>query len=838
MRKIQKKQAENLVELLGKAHDEIKKTIDRKDIPVILTLLEDCQAGAVALGNLIEQTEEADSSIISLLEDYCELVYQVYEKMAQKGKINSGQIYKQLHKFYIQIKNRIRNDIQIHKEAVFLPYKASMWDSMESVWQAAVQDTCCDTYVIPIPYYERNPDGSLGIYHYEENEYPAYVPVTKYETFDFAKHQPDMIFIHNPYDQYNLVTTVHPFFYSKNIRQFTDCLVYIPYYEIGREQAKSFYTLPLYFTVDYIVAQSKQHMLQFDKRVSDKILIAGSPKFDKIINRKIKAEEIPESWRGKLNLRDKIFFYNTSITGLLQDSVRTIEKMRSVFEIFSKSETTLIWRPHPLFESTIKTMRPEIWKKYKETVDIFEQLKYGILDQTSDSSLGVKLSDAYIGEETSSMVHLFGVLGKPIFISNVAIHEDYTKETGYARYFGVVEEEDVLWMLAGDRNGLVRYEKNSGAVKLFEIPNEKFNGCRLYNTVISHRNCLYLIPYNGSEIAIFDKIMEQFTKIAFRDPLSTNFAKAYLYQDKIYMIPARYPSILKLDCETNQITYIDIPDSGRLLHDSKTPFSFNGSMLTGSTLLIALTFDDLILQFNLASGEMKIIEINVGSGMEATGFWCMEGDGEHIILGSNAGRRLVYWNTITNESKILESYPEDWQGDDKCFFEMTRLDNDVYVFPKTGNIILKINLKSLKIEPFGEDAEGFCNMISRKNPYYNWASNTFFAKYTEEHILFQRACDLQICEIRKTQEIEEFSVDLSKTMKETDIGNSFCDRGKNLPWSVKETRLITIPRFIQYVRNETHDTDKQIREYSIIADNLDGTAGEKIYRRISENDSN
>ena len=61
-----------------------------------------------------------------------------------------------------EIKNSILYDINdSKKEVVFLPYKASMWDSLESVWKAADEDPECDAYVIPIPYYDKNPDGRV-----------------------------------------------------------------------------------------------------------------------------------------------------------------------------------------------------------------------------------------------------------------------------------------------------------------------------------------------------------------------------------------------------------------------------------------------------------------------------------------------------------------------------------------------------------------------------------------------------------------------------------------------------------------------------------------------------
>ena len=56
MRKAQKKQAEDFVELLGQAHEEIRKELGKENISTVLSLLADCQEGAISLGELIEKT--------------------------------------------------------------------------------------------------------------------------------------------------------------------------------------------------------------------------------------------------------------------------------------------------------------------------------------------------------------------------------------------------------------------------------------------------------------------------------------------------------------------------------------------------------------------------------------------------------------------------------------------------------------------------------------------------------------------------------------------------------------------------------------------------------------
>ena len=66
----------------------------------------------------------------------------------------------------------MENDMETDRLCfVFLPYKVSMWDSMETVWKAADKDPDCDAYVVPIPYFDKDQDGNLTVEHYEGDQY-------------------------------------------------------------------------------------------------------------------------------------------------------------------------------------------------------------------------------------------------------------------------------------------------------------------------------------------------------------------------------------------------------------------------------------------------------------------------------------------------------------------------------------------------------------------------------------------------------------------------------------------------------------------------------------------
>ncbi len=434
-----------------------------------IQLLTKCQETAILLGENIEEKyikndpvipsdRNAAEDAVHKLEGFCEAIFQLANGIAngedenRLKKINSY-AGKQLSSVSRMLTYEISDD---RKEIVFLPYKAAMWDSLESLWKKADEDENTDAVVIPIPYYEKNPDGSFSKEHYEGNEYPPYVPITDYREYDFGIQCPDEIYIHNPYDENNFVTSVHPFFYSKNLKELTDKLVYVPYFvlndpidpddEAVQKSIEHFVLVPGVFNAHKTIVQSQnmkkdyvniltRYMKEEDKTHTEKEIRAfweeridgsGSPKFDKIKNTKAEDLDIPDEWLSIINrpdgTRKKIILYNTGITALLQNDDKMLDKIKRAFEIFyeNRDDIALLWRPHPLIESTLTSMRPELWEKYKSIRDKYLEEKWGIYDDTPDMERALILSDDYYGD-ASSLVQLYQETGKPIMIQNAEV---------------------------------------------------------------------------------------------------------------------------------------------------------------------------------------------------------------------------------------------------------------------------------------------------------------------------------------------------------------------------------------------------------------------------------
>lgn len=449
MRKVLKNQLAEIIILLSEAHETILKNIENNDYDTAIEYLAECQDTAVAVGTKIDATEGEGTTTVKALESYCELLFHIHQEITE-GNVEIKSVRNRLKNSYIDICNKLLYEIPDTKEVVFLPYKASMWDSLESVWKKAAEDPLVDAKVIPIPYYDKNPDGTFGELHYEGAEFPKDVPIVSYKEYNLEKNHPDEIYIHNPYDDRNYVTSIHPYFYSSKIRMFTDKLIYIPYFVLEEidpgnkasvDNMKQFVITPGVLYANEVIVQSEnmrkiyvECMVEYTGEENrnyfeNKIKGTGSPKIEKIKSMSIDDVEIPYEWRKYIYREDgsrkKIIIYNTSLLALIRESEQMLRKLQDVFKIFKehRDEVTLLWRPHPLIKATICSMKPQLYGAYEKIVESYKAEDFGIYDDTADMDRALILADAYYGD-TSSLVTLCKAIGMPIMIQNAYVIEE------------------------------------------------------------------------------------------------------------------------------------------------------------------------------------------------------------------------------------------------------------------------------------------------------------------------------------------------------------------------------------------------------------------------------
>lgn len=80
----------------------------------------------------------------------------------------------------------------------------------------------------------------------------------------------------------------------------------------------------------------------------------------------------------------------------------------------------LLWRPHPLIQATLDSMRPELSARYSGIVERYKQENWGIYDDTPDLNRSIALCNAYYGDD-SSVIQLFQGAEKPVMVEDVEI---------------------------------------------------------------------------------------------------------------------------------------------------------------------------------------------------------------------------------------------------------------------------------------------------------------------------------------------------------------------------------------------------------------------------------
>ena len=688
----------------------------------MMELLTDCQNCAITMGNKIEAVYGSGLKSIHALENYCESIYQISQHLDSLSECM--EIYEHSKEQLLEVQREIE-EIPDKKEIVFMPYKASMWDSLESVYLAAREDENCETYVIPIPYFDRKADKTLGEMHYEGEEYPANIPITNWEKYNFEERQPDVIYIHNAYDDSNLVTCVHPRFFSGNLKKYTEKLVYIPYFvleeidpndQVKIDAMKHFCFLPGIVNADRVILQSENmrqiYMNEYAKvveaargtidrkQLEEKFLGTGSPKFDKIMNTKKEDLDIPEEWLHIIKKPDgswkKIIFYNTSVTALLQYNEKMLDKMRYVFNVFKQhqNEVALLWRPHPLIKTTIESMRPQLWVEYSKIVEQYQKEGWGIYDDSSDVDRAVILCDAYYGDQ-SSVVQLVRKKDKPVMIQDVELSESY-HHLGYM--CGIFWKPDGFFHFQGEMNAFIWTNIISGQVEeIRSVPGENMNVCGLYYGISYSHDKLFLTPGSAREIAIWDMKTNIFRKKSLQHDIG-NIRKmvcSYVIDNEVWFVPNAYPAIVCIDGVTEKITeysqwYVEYLER---THNRSGRVSFS-SICVNKSIWIASWDTSLLFEFETENKLYHFYEIENGTGGISTicydgyNFWLSYKDGN--IIAWNREEYIVY--QLEAKYKCLNSKLA------RTYFYSFYFDNNIYFIPYTSMKAIKINIYTHEME--------------------------------------------------------------------------------------------------------------------------------------------
>ena len=726
---------------------------------------------------------------------------------------------------------------QVRKLIVFLPYKASMWDSLESIWMAADHDRAhCRTLVVPIPYADRNADGTPKQWNYEIDRFPKYVPVVHHESVDLEALHPDAIFVHNPYDNYNTVTSVDMKYYSSNLKKWTDCLVYVPYYVTSGGMGEFQRYLPPYDNFDYIIAQGEAGLPYYAPEVQEKLLPLGSPKLDKVVHLCENPPEPPEEWKAQLAGRT-VYFYNTSLSGFLADTTRFLQKMRYVFETFrGRDDACLLWRPHPLLDATLHTMRPGYVREFEELRDMFLRDKIGIYDTTPEIEPTIALSDVYLGDAGTSVTALFGAAGKPLFLFNNRLHDLPRPDGWITSVLGVFPQEEVERWLVTPANQL--WGRGADGTFHFAAQLSRYTSGGYFAWAYERLGKVFACPANAQEVIVFDH--GEVRQIQLPDgamPYGGRFAMALADDRYLFLLPNRYPHLLRIDLQTEQIVQIDGVQQRYSAKTREGDWFVGGSLLKDGLLYLTSPFTEEVLVFAEDTLEHQSLTIGQNTG----GANIIAPDGDNLYLLPLAGTKVRRWNPMTGALRVYDAAVEGLSCfhpglnapcGGQAFSSAAFTDDKIILAPNWGNMFVAIDKETGVAEPWAPPAP-----LAENEP------DDYF--FTGGHGIFSRHIGGTVYHYMNLNTRKLWRVDVAtKACSEVPLifdpaevrahAKGFQRLSEWVQYGCEEDALHTLPALLDGTLPGTpYDAAAERAAYGESAANV-GTCGEKVYAWLAQ----
>ncbi|WP_027087255.1 hypothetical protein [Cohnella panacarvi] len=381
------------------------------------TAVSDCLAALNAILYHLEQERESPIRTIDLLKNVQGSFNAFWNGDVE---VNADKIHA-LSEQIGMLKEMFNVEINVKLNVVFLPYKASMWDSLATIYEAAAKDEHCVARVVPIPYYQLSQNEAIPTY--EGDRFPPDVPITHYNDYNLEQEEPDIIFVHNIYDQYNTITRVHEHYFTSNLKNFTDMLVYVPYHMSSfiqpNSQGDRSYNLSSVKNVDKVILAGEylKKAAVRDGIPEEKLLVLGSPKLDamtKVINKQI---PYPEAWKDKIEGKT-VYVLNTGCLYFADQTPGKVERLADFLHFPRYVENSVvIWRPHPLTQISIMKYTPNLFEYYSNLIkkinDGHPAYKHIILDESDDYLPALQAADVLISYD-GSLLRSYLLTGKRV----------------------------------------------------------------------------------------------------------------------------------------------------------------------------------------------------------------------------------------------------------------------------------------------------------------------------------------------------------------------------------------------------------------------------------------
>ncbi len=849
-----------IISILQDFHTLHAKMLQESSTELRLRLLCDAQEEAISLASQIEKLVEDSAQVVRCLSDYCEMVYQ----MAQENALDTNALDQKISEAASALENLSSVSL-----VYFLPYKASMWDCLESIYLAAAQDPAVEARVMPIPYYEFDQVSQNLRECWEKDLFPKSIPIIDYRTVNLKAIHPDVIYIHNPYDDTNAITSVKPCYFSDQLKEATDCLVYVPYYVTSGFFSKDQQLVPTMQNITRMVVQS-QHFKDDAKTQPyyDRLLPLGSPKLDKVIHMCQNSSALHPEWADFIAGR-KTLMLNTSINAMLHDTNAYLTKLEHLFDYFSKrTDIALVWRPHPLLAATFRAARIDLYARYQALVDRFVSEKIGILDQSPSIEETIAVSDAYIGDNSTSVINLFGAAGKPLFILNSNIlhapDDIARRKIRLIQLIPGTEDADNDYLLTDI--GLCRVPDHDFS-RIEYLGQNTPGTCWHHSSMpaVMVRGQIFLSPYLSRQFCIYNTASGKYVKpedsthvLPDTDPVWSDvfhYSAAFCYEDRIVWLPGQekccFPdAVLMYSLSKHQFHVLPGAFTDWKGSASRPFYGAYFNSLShekdGRYVYATADYSGLVLCLDLKNGATHLIPVT-DDPMAVFTAVASAGNFLYLVRLSQDNRvSLIVYNLSNGTNQELPlPYDghtwEDWAGNCRPASCIIPVGDSLYLIPCLSDLLLKVDIATKNVTVVQPDL--FCSQPDDRVGYSRPDTPVCpFAQYVPGRGLYlQNSLDNTLYLLNPDDDsVREIPCQLSSDSLDRFYAQTdgFDKDSIDAEFSQKECTLFSLNSFLDDLTSHpdkmTAIHGRQMKELQPLAANLDGTCGEKTHQEIMQ----
>ena len=261
-------------------------------------------------------------------------------------------------------------------------------------------------------------------------------------------------------------------------------------------------------------------------------------------------------------------------------------------------------------------------------------------------------------------------------------------------FYDIAVHDDIGWFCNRLYSVLFRINLLTGKIDVETIlPTESNNDIEQYGPIAYYDEKLIIAPRNGKSILIYDLNYKHIKRVefditGFDDENRYNlFTNIHITSENIaYIVPGRYYAIIKLDLNTFQITYLNswYKNILNMTINADRVFSAYSVLENPNTLKVADWQNSQIIEIDLENDKTRVFKMLTEGGISS-----FSKHEELEIAAYIKIPKIVNINTLEEIELNVQGMKYDL-GIRAIFV----CNDDIYIFPINGNMIVSVSLKN------------------------------------------------------------------------------------------------------------------------------------------------